>query len=164
MSSELLSSRCWTHDLDGHLVGSRTGCEELLGHGGPLRSAAAGQDGLPSVLVYHHGRAGVDVGPVQDRLAKLLHVPGSDGLRVGQFGGKHLGGTERTSASPCCPVLVPGLIWTYQGESYLVGPDVHVRADDGPGGVVHPFSHHVFAEQSLLLLQNLPQRKTSDEA
>lgn len=43
----------------------------------------------------------------------------------------------------------------YHGDPDLVGPDVHVRADDGACRKVHSFSHHVLTEQSLLLLQDL---------
>lgn len=101
----------------------------------------------------------MEVGAVQDGLAQLLDVPGGDGLRVGQLGGKHLlrntAGTEKVTAV---------LHWLrsksndmYHRDSYLVGPDVHVRADDGSRREVDSFAHHVFPEQSVLLLQDLKE-------
>lgn len=43
----------------------------------------------------------------------------------------------------------------YHRYSYLVGPYVHVWTDDRSCSVVHSLSHHVFSEQSILLLQDL---------
>lgn len=83
------------YDLHGYLLLAGTRRQQLLGDGFSLREVGGRQDGSPAVLVYHHGRAGVDVGPVEDGLAELLHVPRSDGLRVGQLGGKHLSKSER---------------------------------------------------------------------
>lgn len=48
----------------------------------------------------------------------------------------------------------------YHGYSDLVGPDVHVWTDDGAGGKVHSLSHHVFPEQSVLLLQYLSVQRS----
>ena len=69
---------------------TRTGRQQLLGDSFSLCKAGRGEDGSPAVLVYHHGSTGVDVGPVQNGLTKLLHIPRSDRLGVGQLGGKHL--------------------------------------------------------------------------
>ena len=79
-----------TYDLHGHLMWTRTGCQQLLGNSFSLCEAGSRQDGSPAVLVDHHGGAGVDVGPVENGLTELLHVPRSDGLRVRQLGGEHL--------------------------------------------------------------------------
>ena len=43
----------------------------------------------------------------------------------------------------------------YHRYSYLIGSDVHVWTDDRSRSVVHSFSHHMFPEQSILLLQDL---------
>lgn len=43
----------------------------------------------------------------------------------------------------------------YHRYSYLVGPYVHVWTNDRSRSVVHSFSHHMFPEQSFLLLQDL---------
>lgn len=85
-----------THNLHGHLVGAGGRREQLLGHGLPLGQVTGRQDGPAAVLADHHGRSRVDVGPVQHRLPQFLHVPGCDGLRVGQLGGKHLQGAPKT--------------------------------------------------------------------
>lgn len=50
---------------------------------------------------------------------------------------------------------------TYHWDSYLVGPYVHVWTDDRACCVVHSFAHHVFPEQSVLLLQDLKQKEDS---
>lgn len=48
----------------------------------------------------------------------------------------------------------------YHGYSDLIGPDVHVWTDDRAGSKVHSLSHHVFPEQSVLLLQYLSVQRS----
>lgn len=47
----------------------------------------------------------------------------------------------------------------YHRYSDLIGLDVHVWTDDRSCGVVHSFSHHVFPEQPVLLLQDLVAKR-----
>lgn len=47
------------------------------------------------------------------------------------------------------------LICAHHRDANLVGPNVHVGADDGSSGKIHTLPHHVLAEQPLLLLQQL---------
>lgn len=61
-----------------------------------------------------------------------------------------------------CPSLFRGqalVSHMYHRYSYLVGPDVHVWTDDRSCSVINSFAHHVFPEQSVLLLQDLVRGK-----
>lgn len=89
-----------TYYLHGHLVWLGAGRQQLLGDRFPLSQAGGGQDGPPAVLVDHHGGPRVDLGPVEDGLPQLLHVPGRDGLRVRQLGGKHLVQRKKDEMTP----------------------------------------------------------------
>ena len=134
-----LKSEQWSYDLDGDLMRPVAGRQQLLGDGFSLHEAGRGQDGSPAVLVYHHGRPGVDVGPVENGLAELLHVKGGDGLGVCQLGGKHLHHKEtESSRSFIFPLPQENLFSLfkmvrnsqYHRDADLVGLDVHVRTDD----------------------------------
>lgn len=81
-NNSYLDDNCVTYNFDGHFVRFRTWSEELLCHGFSLCHIGCRQNGLPTILVDHHGRTRVDVGSIQDSLAKLFYVPWSDGLRV----------------------------------------------------------------------------------
>lgn len=78
----------------------------------------------------------MDIGSIEHRSLQLLKIPGSDWLRIGQLQGKHM------------------------RNANLIGANVWVRRYDGTGCVVHPFAHHVHAEEPLLLLQNLQKDST----
>ena len=72
------------------LRGPRSWCQELFGHGLPLREVRGAQGCAAAILVDDHGGSGVHVGAVDDGLPQFLNVPGGDWLRVGQLCGKHL--------------------------------------------------------------------------
>ncbi|KAK0133910.1 Pentatricopeptide repeat domain-containing protein 3, mitochondrial [Merluccius polli] len=71
-----------TYYLHGHLVAAGAGGQQLLGHGLTLCGVRGGEDGLAAVLVDDRNGAGVNIGPVEDRLPELLDIPRRDGLRV----------------------------------------------------------------------------------
>lgn len=75
---------------------ARSGGEQLLGDGLPLRAAGGTQHGARAVLIDDDGGARVHIGPVHHRPTQLLHVPRRHWLGVGQLGGKDLqgGGTS----------------------------------------------------------------------
>lgn len=80
----------------------------------------------------------VHIGAILNELPHRLNVPVCDGLWVGQL----LGEAQR-NADLCCA-------------------DVRVGRDNGSAGVIDAFAHHVLPEDTLLLLENLPQRNRRD--
>lgn len=72
------------------LRGPSSWCQELFGHGLPLREVRGAQGCATAILVDDHRGSRVHVGAVDDRLPQFLNVPGGDWLRVGQLCGKHL--------------------------------------------------------------------------
>ena len=47
----------------------------------------------------------------------------------------------------------------YHRYPYLICPYVHVWTDDRSCSIVHSFAHHMFPEQSVLLLQDLARER-----
>lgn len=50
-------------------------------------------------------------------------------------------------------------IYPHHRDANLVGPNVHVGANDGSSGKIHALPHHVLAEQPFLFLQQLWKQK-----
>lgn len=88
--SEMEEGSAHTHNLQACLGCPWGGGEELLGDGLTLGQAGGTQHGARPVLINDHGGSRVHPGAIDDSLPQLFDIPGSDWLRVSQFGGKYL--------------------------------------------------------------------------
>lgn len=94
-----------THNLQPCLGCPWGGGEELLGDGLTLGQAGGTQHRARPVLVNDHGGPRVDLGAIDDSLPQLFDIPGSDWLRVSQFGSKYLDRRENRRETMCCSSL-----------------------------------------------------------
>lgn len=68
---------------------------------------------------------------------------------------------QQCSSVLSCTRKTQPFISPHHGDANLVGPNVHVGANDGSSGEIHALAHHVLAEQPLLLLQQLSKQKVT---